>query len=84
MSTTFGISIPKSLIRDNDYMEYSSNTETNPDNIEEYLIPIAFRSNGIRFTNPIAHLLPDDTQVIPMDNGHQGIYTIKDIKDNSK
>jgi len=84
MSTTFGIPIPKALILDNEYMQYSGDTKENPYNQDEILIPIAFRSNGIRFTNPIAHLLPDDTQVIPMDNSHQGIYTIKDIKDNLK
>jgi len=84
MSTTFGISIPKVLIEDNAHMQYSSDAETNPDNTDEIIIPIAFRNNGIRFINPLAHLLPDDTQVIPMDNSHQGIYTIKDIKDNIK
>ena len=41
---------------------------------------VAFRSNGIRFTNELAHLLPDDTPVIAMDNSQQGIFTIGDIK----
>ena len=43
-------------------------------------IEVAFRSNGMRFTNKIAHLLPDDTPVIAMDNSQQGVYTIGDIK----
>jgi len=51
--------------------------------INDDLIEIAFRSsNGCRFTNPIAHLLDDDLEVYPLDNSAQGIYTIKDIKDN--
>lgn len=41
---------------------------------------VAFRSNEIYFINNIAHLLPDDTKVIPMDNTAQWIYTIGDIK----
>lgn len=41
---------------------------------------VAFRSNSIRFTNPIASLLPNETKVIPVDNTAQGIYTIWDIK----
>ena len=44
------------------------------------VIEIAFRSNGIRFTNPLAELLPDETPVIPLDNTAQGIFTIGDIK----
>ena len=32
------------------------------------------------FTNSIAEQLPELTKVIAMDNSHQGIYTIKDIK----
>ena len=32
------------------------------------VVEVAFRSNGIRFTNKIAHLLPDDTSVIALDN----------------
>lgn len=44
-------------------------------------VEIAFRSSGgIRFTNPLAELLPDDLPVIPLDNSAQGIHTIGDIK----
>jgi len=46
--------------------------------IEE--IDVAFRSNYIRWENPLAQLLPDETEVIPTDNSAQGIYTIGDIK----
>ena len=34
----------------------------------------------MRFINALAHLLPDDTLVIPLDNTAQGVYTIGDIK----
>lgn len=44
------------------------------------VIEVAFRSNGMRFTNPLAHLLPNDTPVIAMDNTQQGVHTIGDIK----
>lgn len=47
---------------------------------EDEPIEVAFRSNGIRFTNPIAKLLPDNTPVIPLNNSAQGIYTIGDIR----
>jgi len=46
----------------------------------EEIVEVAFRSNGIRFTNPLAHLLPNETKVVPLDNTAQGIYTIEDIK----
>ncbi len=44
-------------------------------------VEIAFRSSYIRWINPLAQLLPDDTKVIPLDNSAQGIYTIGDLKD---
>lgn len=44
------------------------------------IIEVAFRCNGIRFTNPLAQLLPDNTPLIPLDNSSQGIETIGDIK----
>ena len=47
---------------------------------EEDIVEVAFRSNGMRFTNKLAELLPDDTLVIPLDNTAQGVYTIGDIK----
>jgi len=44
------------------------------------VVEVAFRSNGMRFINPLAHLLPDDTPVIALDNTPQDVYTIGDIK----
>jgi hypothetical protein len=64
MSTTFGVKIPST------------------GEIE----PIARRRGigdgkvSIYFTNEIAELLPDDTEVEAMDNSPQGIFTIGDIK----
>lgn len=43
-------------------------------------VEIAFRSRYVRWTNPLAQLLPDDLEVIPLDNSAQGIYTIGDIR----
>ena len=43
-------------------------------------IEVAFRSNGMRFINKLAELLPDDTPVTPLDNTAQGVYTIGDVK----
>ena len=53
--------------------------EENNNEIED-VVEVAFRSNGMRFTNKLAELLPDDTLVIPLDNTAQGVYTIGDIK----
>ena len=50
------------------------------DEEESEIVEVAFRSSYIRWRNPLAHLLPDDTPVIPLDNTAQGIYTIGDIK----
>lgn len=68
MSTTFGIKVP-SL--------YDAGEEE---------IEVAFRGNntGIYWINELAHLLSDDTKVIPLDNTAQGIYTIGDIKEEIK
>ena len=75
MSTTFGI-----LINGKDFEldEYGDI----PNDIRDYVEfeEIAFRGNGICFTNPIAHLLPDELKVYPLDNTAQGIYCIGDIK----
>lgn len=68
MSTTFGIKIPST----------------------GEIVPIARRVGvgnrkvSMWFTNPLAELLPDDTEVEAMDNGQQGIFTIGDIKVNMK
>ena len=47
--------------------------------LDDY-VEVAFRSNGMRFINALAHLLPDDTPVIPLDNTAQGVHTIGDVK----
>ena len=64
MSTTFGVEIKEGL--GNGY--------------RNDVVEVAFRSNGMRFINGLAHLLPDDTPVIPLDNTSQGVHTIGDIK----
>ena len=68
MSTTFGVKIPST----------------------REIEPIARRvgaGNGkveMWFTNPLAELLPDDTEVEAIDNSQQGIFTIGDIKEKIK
>ena len=68
MSTTFGVKIPST----------------------GEIQPIARRvgiGNGkvsVFFTEPLAELLPDDTEVEAMDNSPQGIFTIGDIKEKMK
>ena len=48
--------------------------------VKDDIVEVAFRSNGMRFINNLAHLLPDDTLVIPLDNTAQGVHTIGDVK----
>ena len=48
--------------------------------VKDNVVEVAFRSNGMRFINELAELLPDDTLVIPLDNTAQGVYTIGDVK----
>ena len=43
-------------------------------------IEVAFRSSYVRWKDPLAQLLPDDLEVIPLDNSAQGIHTIGDIR----
>ena len=50
--------------------------------VKDDYVEVAFRSNGMRFINELAELLPDDTPVEPLDNTAQGIYTIGDIKNH--
>ena len=50
----------------------------------EDVVEVAFRSNGMRFTNPLAQLLPDETPVIALENSQQGVHTIGDIKEEIK
>lgn len=68
MSTTFGVIIPTT----------------------GEIHPIARRrgiGNGkikLTYTNPLGKLLPDNIEVIPIDNSAQGIYTIGDINQKIK
>ena len=65
MSTTFGVKIP-------------STGKIEP------MARRGWKGDGkvsMWFTNPLAELLPDDTEVEAMDNGQQGIFTIGDIKE---
>lgn len=66
MSTTFGIKIP-------------STGEIKP--IARSVKSFESKGINIWFTEPIAELLPDELEVIGIDNTSQGINTIKDIKD---
>jgi len=44
-------------------------------------IDVARRNScGIYWVNDLAQLLPDEQEVQALDNSHQGIYTIGDIK----
>ena len=48
-------------------------------------VDVAHRTSaGIIWVNRLAHLLPDDTKVIALDNTAQGIHTIGDIKQELK
>lgn len=49
---------------------------------QEEPIEIAFRGNSgyMKFTNPLAELLPSHLKVIPLDNDSRDIVTIGDIK----
>ena len=71
MSTTFGVKIKSKYLNQSIY-----------ENTYNSILEVAHRGNGngIRFTNPIASLLPNYIKVIPLDNSAQGIFTIGDIK----
>ena len=51
---------------------------------EYEIIDVAFRSNYVRWLEPLAQLLPNNLKVIPLDNTAQGIYTIGDIREAIK
>ena len=50
----------------------------------EDVVEVAFRSNGMRFTNKLAQMLPDETPVIALDNSQQGVLTLGDINEEIK
>jgi len=85
MSTTFGVKIDKEKSGYFGYEEYSGEYNHQLDGeIKEGIVKVAFRNQKIRFINPIAHLLPEDTEVVAMDNSQQGINTIGDINKQIK
>jgi hypothetical protein len=75
MSTTFAVHTKGTIIPMQD-------DEPIFDEIEmDDMVHVALRSGrGIRWTNHLSPLLPDETPVYPLDNTAQGIYTIGDIK----
>jgi hypothetical protein len=81
MSTTFGVIIKNGALLDLPSQEDGlilPDTLNDDDFVE--IIKVAFRSSYIVWTNPLAKFLPNNTKVYPLDNSHQGIYTIADIK----
>ena len=49
--------------------------------VTDDLIEVAHRKGGrMVWVNHLAEFLPDDMNVIPVDNSSQGIHTIGDIK----
>jgi hypothetical protein len=83
MSTTFGIFVPGNEIK-------QSNVDLTEDDAAFMdAVEIARRVTGangaiMRFTNELAHLLPDEIKVTALDNSAQGISTIGDIKNHIK
>ena len=65
MSTTFAVKVPSVKAYDDG---------------EEIEVNVAFRSSKVIWLDPLAHLLPDDTEVIAVVYSPQGIFTIGDIK----
>lgn len=79
MSTTFGILISGEDFELDEYGDI-------PECIRDYVDfeEVAFRGGGIRWINPIASKLSDETKVYPLDNTAQGIFTIGDLKKQIK
>ena len=86
MSTTFGIVIKNGELLDLPPQESGlilPQDIKNEDGIE--IVNVASRSSwGMSWKNPIAPFLPPETKVYPLDNSHQGIYTIRDIIEELK
>jgi len=64
MSTTFGIRIPSTY----EVVEIARRVGIGDGKVHVYL------------TEPLAELLPDDLELIAIDNSNQGINTIGDLK----
>jgi hypothetical protein len=80
MSTNFGIPIRQVEIElgdENGIFDYISDI---------FFQDVAFRDNRGKFIwlMALADELPDDTRVYALDNSQQGIYTIRDIKNEIK
>lgn len=80
MSTKFGIpkrKVPIELGDENGIFDYIN---------EDFFIEVAFRGNvgQMMWINFMAKVLPDSTRVYALNNSHQGIYTIGDIKKEIK
>ena len=83
MSTKFAVKVERDeyAYLSDDYDEIGDEEDMISDFSESTLVVhVARRSRTLSWTNAIAHLLPDDTPVIPTNNSAQGIYTIGDIK----
>ncbi len=77
MSTTFGIPVYPV----DDAILLDEEGELQPYISKNFFNDIFFRSfKNSRWLNDFASKLPDDTKVYALDNSHQGIYTIGDIK----
>lgn len=77
MSTTFGI--PVYPVDDTILLDEEG--ELQPYISKNFFNDIFFRSlKNSRWLNDFASKLPDETKVYALDNSHQGIYTIGDIK----
>ena len=70
MSTIFGVLKPGNIRSSDEQFD------------KEDYIEVAYRTNrgNMIWTNELAPLLPDELLVYPLDNTHQGIFTIGDIK----
>lgn len=86
MSTTFGIVIKNGKLLDLPPQEEGLKLPkdiTDEDSFE--IVELAFRSiRCMYWINPLAPFLPTNTKVYPLDNSHQGIYTIGDIINDMK
>ncbi len=92
MSTTFGVKVKTKLTgySEKTWLPNFSYWGEEEEQFENGIYKIAFRWNAhkygslMRFTCPIAHLLPLDTKVIAIGNTSQGIETIRDIINHIK
>jgi hypothetical protein len=73
MSTRFGVNkYGNEVILENDCLPENVN-------LDDFVV-VAFRGGGMYWINDLGCFLPDNLKVYPLTNSAQGIYTIKDIK----